>query len=295
MRYITADTHLDHDTIAHFRKRFLGELEGLFVQILGVARELGVLRVGTVSLDGTKVQANASKHKAMSWGYAQRLEEQLREEVGTLMERADAEAVSGLDIPEELERREARLAAIERAKAELERRGQERYEAERAEYEEKVARRRAKEEATGRKAGGREPKAPEPGPAGEGPGELHRRGVAHHAVCARVRAGLQRAGGGRCGHASGRGRARERQGERQAGVGAGAGATGCGGGGGGSAAGAAGRCGVYGARGTSSVARLRESRLTLPVVGSGTMCRWRRGPGRRRRPMVARRAKVWRG
>ena len=96
-----------------------------------------------------------------------RLEAQLREEVGTLMEqaaRADAEAASGLDIPEELERREARLTAIERAKAELERRAQERYEAERAEYEEKVARRRAQEAATGRKARGREPKAPEPGP-----------------------------------------------------------------------------------------------------------------------------------
>ena len=167
MRYITADTHPDHDTIAHFRKRFVESLEGLFVQILALAREMGVLRVGTVSLDGTKVKANASKHKAMSWGYAQRLEAQMREEVRTLMEqaeRADAEAVVGLDIPEELERREARLAAIERAKAELERRAQQRYEAERAEYEEKVARRRAQEEATGKKARGREPKAPEPGP-----------------------------------------------------------------------------------------------------------------------------------
>ena len=165
MRYITADTHPDHDTIAHFRKRFVGELEGLFVQILALAQATGVLRVGTVSLDGTKVKANASKHRAMSWGYAQRLEAQLREEVHTLMEqaaRADAQASPELDIPEELERREARLAAIERAKAELERRAQERYEAERAEYEEKLARRRAKEAATGNKARGREPKAPEP-------------------------------------------------------------------------------------------------------------------------------------
>ena len=167
MRYLTANTHPDHDTIAHFRKRFVESLEGLFVQILSVAQEMGVLRVGTVSLDGTKVKANASKHKAMSWGYAQRLEAQLREEVRTLLERAaraDAQAAPGLDIPEELERREARLATIERAKVELERRAQERYEAERAEYEEKLARRRAKEQATGRKARGREPKAPQPGP-----------------------------------------------------------------------------------------------------------------------------------
>ena len=69
-RYITADTHPDHDTIAHFRKRFLEPLRGLFVQILVIAQAMGVLKIGTVSLDGTKVKANASKHKAMSWGYA---------------------------------------------------------------------------------------------------------------------------------------------------------------------------------------------------------------------------------
>ena len=124
-RYITADTHPDHDTIAHFRKRFLESLRGLFVQILVIAQAMGVLKIGTVSLDGTKVRANASKHKAMSWGYANRLEAQLREEVKTLLEqaaRADTEASPGLDIPEELARRESRLAAIERAKTEIERR-----------------------------------------------------------------------------------------------------------------------------------------------------------------------------
>ena len=132
-----------------------------------IAQAMGVLKIGTVSLDGTKVKANASKHKAMSWGYANRLEAQLREEVQTLLEqaaRADTEASPGLDIPEELARREARLAAIERAKAEIERRAQERYEAEQAEYEEKLKRRRDTEKATGKKARGREPKAPEPGP-----------------------------------------------------------------------------------------------------------------------------------
>ena len=166
-RYITADTHPDHDTIAHFRKRFLEPLRGVFVQILVIAQAMGVLKIGTVSLDGTKVKANASKHKAMSWGYANRLEAQLREEVQTLLEqaaRADTEASPGLDIPEELERCEARLAAIERAKAEIERRALKRYEAEQAEYEEKLARRRDTEKATGKKARGREPKAPEPGP-----------------------------------------------------------------------------------------------------------------------------------
>ena len=115
-----------------FGNGFLSRCEGWFVQVLMIAQAMGVLKIGTVSLDGTKVKANASKHKAMSWGYANRLEAQLREEVQTLLEqaaRADTEASPGLDIPEELARREARLAAIERAKVEIERRAQERYEA----------------------------------------------------------------------------------------------------------------------------------------------------------------------
>ncbi len=165
-RFIAANTHPDHDTIAGFRKRFLGELGGLFVQILSLAREMGLLRLGNVSLDGTKVRANASKHKALSWGHAKRLEEQLRGEVAELLERAaraDA-AEPGLDVPEELKRREDRLAVIEAAQAEIERRARERHAAEREEYEEKLAARREKEKATGRKPRGREPKAPEAGP-----------------------------------------------------------------------------------------------------------------------------------
>ena len=94
-RYITGDEHPDHDTIANFRKRFLGELEGLFKQVLEMAAELGTLRLGRVSLDGTKMQGNASKHKAMSWGYANKLEQQLAGEVQTLLklaQQADQEA-----------------------------------------------------------------------------------------------------------------------------------------------------------------------------------------------------------
>ena len=93
-RYITGDEHPDHDTIASFRKRFLDELQGLFKQILVLAAALGTLRMGRVSLDGTKVQGNASKHKAMSWGHANKLEQQLEGEVQTLLElaqRADQE------------------------------------------------------------------------------------------------------------------------------------------------------------------------------------------------------------
>lgn len=80
-RYITADTHPDHDTISAFRKRFLKELKPLFVQILLIAKEMGLLKLGKVSLDGTKVKANASKHHALSWDYACKLEDQLKSEV----------------------------------------------------------------------------------------------------------------------------------------------------------------------------------------------------------------------
>jgi transposase len=166
-RFITADSHPDHDTIATFRKRFLPELEGLFVQILVVARVMGLFQLGKVSLDGTKVKANASKHKAMSWGYANKLEEQLRREVQELFrraEQADAEDEMELDIPDELARREDRLAAIVRAKEEIERRARERFKAEQAEYEEKLKRRQEQAANTGKKARGRAPKAPVEGP-----------------------------------------------------------------------------------------------------------------------------------
>ncbi len=165
-RYIAANSHPDHDTIASFRKRFLKELQGLFVQILLIAQETGLLKLGNVSLDGTKVQANASKHKALSWGYAKRLEEQLRAEVSALLEqaaRAD-DSEPELDIPEELKRRTERLAVIEAAQAEIERRAQERHAAEQANYEEKLEARREKEKKTGRKPGGRPPQAPQAGP-----------------------------------------------------------------------------------------------------------------------------------
>jgi transposase len=87
-RFITGDAHPDHDTIATFRKRFLSELEGLFVQMLVLAKVMGLFKLGNVSLDGTKIKANASKHKAMSWGYANQLEEQLRREVRELLKKS---------------------------------------------------------------------------------------------------------------------------------------------------------------------------------------------------------------
>ena len=167
-RYICANTNPDHDTIASFRKRFLKELEALFVEILLVAEAMGLVKLGNVSLDGTKIKANASKHKALSWEYANQLEEQLKGEVEELLRLADEADQNALpeemDIPEELKRREARLAAIEQAKQEIQARAQARFEREQAEYEEKVARRKAYEEETGRKARGKKPAPPEPGP-----------------------------------------------------------------------------------------------------------------------------------
>jgi len=168
--YITGNTHPDHNSINTFRKRFLGELKDLFVQILRCAYALGVLQLGNVSLDGSKVHANASKHKAMSWDYANRLEAQLQAEVEALLQQAEAghtEPLPGLRVADELVLRQARLQQIGAVKAELEVRAQARYEQEQAAYEAKLAERRAKEQARGRKLGGRPPQPPEPGPRGK--------------------------------------------------------------------------------------------------------------------------------
>ena len=167
-RYIAVNTHPDHDTIASFRKRFLKELKALFVQILLIAHEMGVLKLGSVSLDGTKIKANASKHHALSWDHARKLEKQLKGEIKELLRKAkqaDKEDLSeGMNIPEELARRESRLEAIAAAKAQIEQRATERFAKEQQDYEAKLAARKAKEEQTGKKPRGRSPTPPEPGP-----------------------------------------------------------------------------------------------------------------------------------
>jgi transposase len=167
-RFISANTHPDHDTIATFRKRFLQQLKPLFVEILMLAREMGLLTLGKVSLDGTKVKANASKHHALSWDHASKLEQQLKAEVDELIrlaEQADSEEIpEGMDIPEELGRRKDRLEAIAQAKMKIQERAAERYAQEQKEHEEKVAKRLAKSEATGKKPRGPKPKPPTPGP-----------------------------------------------------------------------------------------------------------------------------------
>ena len=167
-RYLCANTHPDHDSINTFRKRFLKELKGLFVDILVLAKTMGTLKLGTISLDGTKIKANASKHKALSWKHARKLEKQLKKEVEELMRLAgqadNSELPETLNIPQELARRESRLVAIARAKQEIEARAQRRYEQEQAEYEAKLAKRKQYTEQTGKKPLGRAPKLPVPGP-----------------------------------------------------------------------------------------------------------------------------------
>lgn len=170
-RFIAANTHPDHDTVSTFRKRFLNELKPLFVQILMIANEMGVMKLGKVSLDGTKVKANASKHRALSWEYACRLEEQLKAEVEDLLRKAEEaekeELPEGINVPEELARRQTRLEAIAAAKEEIERRAAERFVKEQQSYQEKLANREAKEKQTGKKPKGPRPQPPTAGPKKE--------------------------------------------------------------------------------------------------------------------------------
>src|SRR6202163_332768 len=123
-RFIAANAHPDHDTIATFRRRFLKEIEGLFVQVLVLAREMKMLKLGTIALDGTKIHANASRHSALSYEHAGKIEAQLKAEVADLMARAEAadqaDIPDGMSIPEELARREERLVKLAEARAKIE-------------------------------------------------------------------------------------------------------------------------------------------------------------------------------
>src|ERR1700680_1705994 len=166
-RFIAANDHPDHDTIATFRRRFLPQIEDLFVQVLVLAREIGVLKLGTVALDGTKVHANASRHSALSYEHAGTIEAQLKAEVADLMVKAEAadqaDIPDGFSIPEELERREERLRKLSEARGKIEARAKERHAREQAEHEAKLAARKAKEESSGKKTGGKPPSPPAPG------------------------------------------------------------------------------------------------------------------------------------
>ena len=162
-RFIAANTQPDHDSIATFRRRFLPQIEALFVQVLMLAREMKCLKLGNIALDGTKIAANASKHRALSWEHANKIEAQLRQEVQLLLklaEDSDNRPVNdGLDVPTEIARREERLAALAQAKAKIKERAAERHAVEQQAYEAKCAQRQAQREA-GKKPRGKDPEPP---------------------------------------------------------------------------------------------------------------------------------------
>ena len=167
-RYIAAGTHPDHDTLATFRKRFIDEIADLFVQVLEMATEMKLLKLGTVCLDGTKIHANASRHSALSHGHIVKLEAQLKEEVQELLALgaatdAAANTPDGMSLPKELKLREDRLAAMAAAKAKIATRAAERFDREKAEFDEKISKREAQEKETGKKPRGKPPAPPEPG------------------------------------------------------------------------------------------------------------------------------------
>jgi len=169
-RFIAGGLHPDHDTIAAFRKRFLQEIQALFVQMLLLAQAAGVLKLGNISIDGSKVHADASKSHAVSYGRLTELEAQLQQEVHelfTLGEQADqgeVELPEGMGLEKEIAIRQQRLEKLAQAKRVLEERAKERYEAEQAEYEAKRCEREEKARQNKRKPRGPEPKPPEAGP-----------------------------------------------------------------------------------------------------------------------------------
>ena len=178
-RVLAADAHPDHDSLAAFRQRHLSALAALFVQVLQLCRKAGLVKLGHVALDGTKVQANASKHKAMSYGRMGEAEAKLQAEVDALLAEAaqvdaaeDAQYGQGRqadELPEELRRREPRLAKIRAAKAALEAEARAAAAAKAAEVQERLAERARIEEERGRKFGGRPPAAPDPEKAAPDP------------------------------------------------------------------------------------------------------------------------------
>jgi transposase len=166
-RVLACNQHPDHDSIAEFRKRHLRELAGLFVQVLKMCERAGLVKLGHVAIDGSKMRANASKHKAMSYERMGVKEQQLAAEVARLLKEAEetdaaedkryGKGVRGDELPAELARRESRLRKIREAKASLEAEAKEQAQAAAAAVEAKLAERKQREEETGKKTPGRAP------------------------------------------------------------------------------------------------------------------------------------------
>ena len=170
-RYLAADEHPDHSTLAEFRKRHLEALAGLFCQALQLCEKAGLVKLGHVAIDGSKIQGNASKHKAMSYERMSEAEKKLQAEVEGLLQRAEAADAAedekygkdqaGDELPAELARRESRLAKIRAAKAELEAEAKQKAEEKQAAAEAQIRQRQEQEARTGKKVSGREPQVPD--------------------------------------------------------------------------------------------------------------------------------------
>ena len=163
-RFVAGGLHPDHDTLANFRKIFLNEIKALFVQMLLLAQAASYLKLGNISLDGSKVHANASKSQAVSYKRLLELEIHLRAEVDQLFilaEQADRQEVpEGMNVAGEIALRQERLARLAEAKQVLEARAKERQAAEQAEYEAKLRERDEKAKRSGHKPRGRPPTPP---------------------------------------------------------------------------------------------------------------------------------------
>ncbi len=171
-RLLSGDQHPDHDSLGEFRKRHLKELGGLFLQVLRLCEKAGLVKLGHVAVDGTKVKANASKHKAMSYGRMEESQRRLEEEVAKLLKEAQevdeaedrqyGKGRRGDELPLELARRESRLQKIKEAKKALELEAQELAQKEKKEAEARIEERRRQEQETGKKAAGKDPVVPDP-------------------------------------------------------------------------------------------------------------------------------------
>lgn len=166
-RFIAGNLHPDHDTIANFRSRFLPQIQDLFVQVLLIAQRAGVLKLENISLDGTKIHANASKSKAVSYKHLLELEKRLQAEVEELLaltqEAEEGRLPEGMVVETEIDRRQERLLNLRFSKTVLEQRAEDRYQGEKKEYEGKIKARADKQQKTGRKPGGLPPQPPTSG------------------------------------------------------------------------------------------------------------------------------------
>lgn len=165
LRVLCCDEHPDHDTIAEFRRRNLQALSGLFVQVLRLCQKAGLVKLGHVALDGTKVKANASRHKAMSYGRMEKKAAELEQEVESLLKKAEAadsqedalygKGNRGDELPDELRFKQSRLKKIHEAKQALEQEARQEARGKQAEYE---AKKKAWQDKQGRK--GKPPQSP---------------------------------------------------------------------------------------------------------------------------------------